>query len=347
MLRKDLLEVYESFLVNPLDESNLEKIERLSSLYTNATDILDTHLSSAIWVLEDLKVYGRGSGMSDSQILEVSRKILEELRKPNLPKLGEKSEGITIKINLKVDREVNFLMILYQSVKNQNSFENLCFEGLDKFNSKDKEKIKDVLRSGNSFIEGISRDEKLKDIYLVNKEVFERYWNDNIELLGKIKNILEEKCNSYDFSIFEKVERFFDFEGPREVDIYLCLGNETMAGTGNAFSPNLAFLFPRDFKNYSKETVDADFAVLIHEVMHLFQNMCNESDSVLREKVAQCFAPRGILINEDRYSGDKDFFEKVKSSFCKGKTYSDIREDLLKDGFKESYLNSNESGDIR
>ena len=81
MLKKDLLRVYETFLRNPSDKSNLKEIEKLSDSYTNATEILEKQLSSAIWVLEDLRVYGKGSGISDSQIFESSRKILEELRK--------------------------------------------------------------------------------------------------------------------------------------------------------------------------------------------------------------------------------------------------------------------------
>jgi len=80
-LKKDLLRVYETFVKNPLDKSNLKEIEKLSDRYTNATEILEKPLSSAIWILEDLRVYGKGSGMSDSQILESSRKILEDLRK--------------------------------------------------------------------------------------------------------------------------------------------------------------------------------------------------------------------------------------------------------------------------
>jgi hypothetical protein len=80
-LKKDLLRVYETFVKNPLDKSNLKEIEKLSDYYTNATEILEKPLSSAIWILEDLRVYGKGSGMNDSQILESSRKILEELRK--------------------------------------------------------------------------------------------------------------------------------------------------------------------------------------------------------------------------------------------------------------------------
>jgi len=239
------------------------------------------------------------------------------------------TKKLPVKINLKIDKEVNFLMILYQIIKNQNSFENFNLEGTGRLNKKDKEVIKEILKSNNTILEAINKDEKLKDIYLENKKSFEDYWNKNKNLLKEIKNKLEERCNAYDFSIFEKVENFFDFEGPKEIDLFICLGNETKAGTGNAFSPNLAFLFPRNFNNYSKETIDADFAVLIHEIMHLFQNMCNEKDKILREKVAQCFAPRGLLINENKFNGDMIVFNKIKLAFQEGKKYFEIREKLL------------------
>lgn len=239
------------------------------------------------------------------------------------------TKNFPIEINLKVDKGVNFLMVLYQTIKNQNSFNNFSFKGLDKLNKDDKNIIKEIFRNKDDFFEAINKNEKLEKIYLENKKSFEDYWNKNKNLLIEIKDKLEEKCNDYDFSVFEKVEKFFDFKGPKEIDFYVCLGNETKAGTGNAFSPNLAFLFPRNFKNHSNETINADFAVLIHEIMHLFQNMCNEKDKNLREKVAQCFAPRGLLINENKFNGDMLIFEKVKSAFQDGKKYLEIREKLL------------------
>jgi len=249
-----------------------------------------------------------------------------------------------VKINIKIDKGVNFLMILYQIIKNQNSFENLNLEGTEGLNKEDKGIIKEILRSNNILLEAINKNEKLEKIYSENKELFEYYWKKNKNLLCEMKNKFKEKFNFYDFSIFEKVGKFFDFEGPKEIDIYICLGNETMAGTGNAFSPNLAFLFPRNFNNYSKETIDADFAVLIHEIMHLFQNMCNEKDKNLREKVAQCFAPRGILINEEKYNGNELLFEKVKFSFQEGKSYLEIREKLLSEStlLEENKINYKE-----
>jgi len=249
-----------------------------------------------------------------------------------------------VEVNLKMDKDVNFLMILYQIIKNQNSFNDLCLKSTDKLEKSDKDLIKNILRNFSEISDGIKQNEKLNRIYLENKKSFEDYWEQNKNILENIKEILEKKCNEYDFSIFEMVEDFFDFKGPKEIDLYICMGNGTNAGTGNAFSPNLAFIFPRNFKGFSNKTTDSDFAVLIHEIMHLFQNMCNEQDKVLREKVAQCFAPRGILINEEKFNGDKFIFNKIKNAFENKLKYSEVREKLLSNHalLEETELNSME-----
>jgi len=80
-LKNELLKVYEDFIENPSNKENLREIERLNTTYLNATEILEKPLSEALWILEDIRVYGKGSGLSDSKILESSKKILENLRK--------------------------------------------------------------------------------------------------------------------------------------------------------------------------------------------------------------------------------------------------------------------------
>ena len=80
-LKENLLKVYRTFVKNPSDKSNLKEIERLDNRYMNAIGILEEPLASAVGSLGDLRVYGKGSGLSDSQIKESSKKILEELRK--------------------------------------------------------------------------------------------------------------------------------------------------------------------------------------------------------------------------------------------------------------------------
>jgi len=234
-----------------------------------------------------------------------------------------------VKINFKTDKEVNFLMVLYQMIKKQNSFENLSFKGIFTLEKEDKIMIKNIIRNKANILEAIKQNQKLNLLYRDNKKVWEEYWNNNKHRLLEIKELLEQKASKYDFLIFEKVGAFFNFKGPEEINFYICMGNEVEAGTGNAFPPNFVAIFPRNFKKYSDKLIKADFAVLIHEVMHLYQDMHGEEDKELREEVAKCFAPRGILINEDKFNGNLGFYDKIKKSFQKKETYKDIRKDLF------------------
>ena len=232
-------------------------------------------------------------------------------------------------INLEINKEVNFLMILYQTIKNQNKFDNLNFNFPIELTKDDKKIIKIILRDKNINLNKIKENFKLNQIYEKNKKAWEKYWNDNLKNLMKIKDELEQRLNNFDFLIFKKVEKFFEKQSPKRIVIWICMGNETIVGTGNAFSPNLVVLFPRKFKEYNNVSLDNDFAVLIHEILHLYQDLCNEKDKNLIEKIAQCFAPRGILINGDKVNGDENFmnfFNFVKKCFLENKTFSYVKE---------------------
>lgn len=244
--------------------------------------------------------------------------IFEDQREPN-----------KMKINFKIDKEINFLMILYQIIKNQSSFDNLKLNEISILNKEDKEYIKRIIREKKDIISSIRQNKKLNLIYNKNKDFWEDYWNKNLIKLKVLQRQFKDISSQYDFSIFKKVEDFFEFNGPREIDFYLCIGNESSTGTGNALSPNLVFIFPRQFKNYSIKQLNADFAVLIHEIMHLHQDMCREEDKLLREEVARCFAPRGILINEEKFKGNFVFYNLLRESFENRKKYKDIRNDLF------------------
>lgn len=231
-------------------------------------------------------------------------------------------------ISLEINKEVNFLMILYQIIKNQNKFENLSFNFPIELTKEDKKIMKTILRSGDISLNKIKENPKLNQIYEKNKKVWEKYWDDNLRDLMEIKEKLEERLNNFDFSVFEKVEKFFETQAPKNILIWICMGNESIVGTGNTFSPNLCVLFPRKFNNFTQESLDNDFAVLIHEILHLYQDLCNKKDKELIEKTARCFAPRGILINEDRVQGDENFmkfFNFVKKCFLENKTFSYVK----------------------
>lgn len=231
-------------------------------------------------------------------------------------------------ISLKINKEVNFLMIFYQIIKHQNKFDNLNFNFPIKLTKDDKKIVKTILRSGDISLNKIKENSKLNKIYEKNEEVWEKYWNDNLRNLVEIKEELQKRLNKFDFSVFEKVEKFFETQAPNDIVIWICMGNESIVGTGNAFSPNLCVLFPRKFNNFTQESLDNDFAVLIHEILHLYQNLCNEKDKDLIEKIAQCFAPRGILINEDKTKGDENFmkfFNFVKKCFLENKDFNYVK----------------------
>jgi hypothetical protein len=237
-----------------------------------------------------------------------------------------------VKIELKYDKDLNFLMILYQKIKKQNDFENLQIFWFD-LDEKDKEDIKKVLRSGNKIPEELKKYPRILRIFLENKEEWEEYFKTNEKDLKKIIQSLQKKVKKYNWKIFDEVVRFFESENKETIKVFVCMGNEKEFGTGNAFTPNLTFLFPRNFKEANERTIDQDFAVMIHEIFHIYQNMCNEPNKEFMEKVANCFAPRGILINEDKISKEKEFrnlFEQVKKSFEEGGNYRSLKEDLNK-----------------
>ena len=232
-------------------------------------------------------------------------------------------------INLEINKEVNFLMILYQIIKNQNKFDNFNFP--IELCKDDKKIIKTILRNGNISLKKIEENSKLNKIYKKNEKVWEKYWKNNLRNLVKIKEELEKRLDNFDFSVFEKVEKFFGTQAPKEIVIWICMGNENIVGTGNAFSPNLCVLFPRKFNNFTQESLDNDFAVLIHEILHLYQKLCNGKDKELTEKIAQCFAPRGILINENKVSGDENFmkfFNSVKKCFLENKDFDYFKKNI-------------------
>jgi len=69
----------------------------------------------------------------------------------------------------------------------------------------------------------------------------------------------------------------------------------------------------------------------------LYQDLCNKDDKELIEKTAQCFAPRGILINEDKVNGDEKFmkfFNFIRKCFLENKTFSYVKNNTKKLKFK-------------
>ena len=73
-------------------------------------------------------------------------------------------------ITPKLDKDINFLMILYQISKNQNSFPDLREDLVNyHISEEDRKHIKDILRSDEKVEKIILRYGKLKEIYEKNK----------------------------------------------------------------------------------------------------------------------------------------------------------------------------------
>jgi len=190
-----------------------------------------------------------------------------------------------------------------------------------------KKEIKRMLRENKFSFEDIKGNLFLEEFYLKNIPIFEEYWQENLKKLKLIKRNLESNINSFDLDLFRKVGNFFSKNSPEKIKIWICMGNETVFGSGNAFSPNLAVVFPRKFRCFDEKSLKNDFAVLIHEIVHLCQNMCSEViDKEFLEKVTSCFAPRGVLINEEKRKVKDEFYLKLKDFFTEGRTISELIE---------------------
>ncbi len=238
---------------------------------------------------------------------------------------------------IKIDKTVNFLMLLYQKSKKQNSFPHLIKPEVD-INKADREFIKSVLRDLRKENKAelssellLSRNNKLDKIYQEHKELWENYWENNIENLEKIKKEIEERINNFDLSRLKDVERFFCVKPLEEVEVYVCMGNTSKYGTGNSFKPDICIIFPRNFEEFNEKTLNADFAMLLHEIVHLYQNSCEDKE--LMEITARAFAPRGILINSskiDKGSIQEKVFSIVKEAIAKGKSFEDVKDMITK-----------------
>lgn len=230
-------------------------------------------------------------------------------------------------IKLKISKEFNFLMIIYQKLKQQQMFENLNFNLVDTLTKENRKIIKSILRSGNISFEEIEKNELLGPIYRANKNSFDDYWDKNLDGLKLITKELQKRLNKFNLELFDKVGLFFSKIPPKDIIFWVCMGNITSVGSGNAFSPNLGVLFPRKFDSFDLKSIEFDFAVLIHEIVHLCQNMCGETDKKLLENVTKCFAPRGILINEDKMREEEynSLYRLVKESFLNEESFADFK----------------------
>ena len=240
-----------------------------------------------------------------------------------------------VEVDFAVDKNLNFLMILHQKIKNQNNFEHLEFKNIENLSKDDKKGIKEIIRTGRPFEESIKKNPKFGKIYEENIKSWNKYWESNLDSLLKIKDSLKLKWKEYiaksdsnNVDILKRIGNYFDFKGPEKIICYICMGSETELGTGNAFSPNIAVVFPRDFKKCDNKNIEFDFGVLIHELFHLNQDMCNEKDKEVTEQIARCFAPKGILYNEEKNKENPEIYNLVKNSFNNNESYKEIKDKI-------------------
>lgn len=234
-------------------------------------------------------------------------------------------------ILFKLSEELNILCMAYQQYKGQNSFEILKRLPLPlEFNEHHRSVFKEFLKERNKEF-----PLDLLSIYLQAKRVWDRYWATHKETLQNALTWFNKRAESFDFLTLDRASRFFESAPPKEVAVYICMGNESILGTGNAFKPNTCFIFLRNFPHITEASLEQDFAVLAHELVHLSQG-CKEVDKTVLEKIICAFAPRGLLINRDKVKkGSKEEMQVkfIEEKINSNKTIKDLAKgDLAKFG---------------
>jgi|TARA_Y100000034_G_C6897373_1_gene414058 hypothetical protein len=235
-----------------------------------------------------------------------------------------------MKVNLNIGMEKNFLAVIHNLSKQDFEKDYLeISENLDEFRiSKESRKhIRKIIRDENN----LSDFSELKKIYEKNLVFWERYWKEHKDCLLEIAQKFDKLVSEFDFSVMKQVAKFFCSEEINSIEFYLFMGSSTKKGTGNALFPNKGFIFPRNFKKFTDESLNLDLRVLIHEIVHLFQkDIYEQEDTDLMETITNAFAPRGILFEEQK-KDEKNLerIEKlVKKAIKENKTFFDVKNEL-------------------
>ena len=241
-----------------------------------------------------------------------------------------------MKIKFKINKDRNFLALIYNLSRKNNPQEYEPAKFLKDYKVPDEMRriIRAIISKEGNLSEEIAQIPILKNIYALNKGVWEDYWKKNKPLLEEIKRKLEKMAAAFDLSKIEKCAKFFEAEIPKEIIFYLCAGAINEVGRGTGMSDYVYIMFPRKFNAYNDTTVSYDFAVIIHEVVHVIQKdiYYNEQRDFI-EAVTRAFAPRGILINRDKIdkgTPEEKLIPIIENAIEEGKTFRETRLKLLK-----------------
>jgi len=252
-----------------------------------------------------------------------------------------------IEINFKMNKELNFFRIIKLSDR-INEKKDYRKYGIKETHFKppinldlsdlDRKKIDNFFRNKKNNPEDIIRLPEFEEIYDKNRETWETYWEENIEKLEKVKNLIKEEFEKFDSTIFFKVAKFFGGEVPKKAEVIICMGNDTPLNPNFVNLPNnLIVSFPRNFQKQPEKNQTREVSAIVHEIVHMCQDwkeiLMKNKDMDLFEKTAACFASKGILINQERVERDGkslEFYNVVKNAFYEGKTLKEISFELKK-----------------
>jgi len=235
-------------------------------------------------------------------------------------------------IKIKVNSNVNFLMILYEISKNPKLFPEIrTFLKKYNINKKERNLIKQSFNKGN-VKSSLKYGPKLNKIYLLNKKAWEKYWNYNLNITKGIEKGIKKELEKFDVSKLRIYSKFFGVPMLRSLEVYICIGNTGRAGRGNSFCSNKSIIFPRNFKNYNKKSLQKDFKVAMHEIIHLLYGKLGKNKGFV-ECLTRAFAPKGLLFNKegmDKKSTEYKIAMLIEEAIKSEKNYNEIRNELIR-----------------
>jgi hypothetical protein len=256
-----------------------------------------------------------------------------------------------MKIELRIDKTRNFLALIH-NLNRDNNPQKYEVENIFKDYRIPKEKrkeIRNLIAKEKDTSQALAKDPLLREIFNKNEEAWEKYWEKNKPYLNKLAKRLVLLADNFEESSLAPCARFFKTELPPRIIIYICVGAINACGRGTQMSAlreePVFILFPRAFNKSTEETIKADFAVMIHEIVHaLQQEIYDKEDRDFIEAVTRAFAPRGLLVNEeivDSGSIEEKMLPLIRKAIGNNQTYFDIKEELINTywGFKNDARN--------